>query len=255
VFPFSLLPENYEAAYRIALPTIFLMLSIISSRFIRYRMYSKILFSFFAASMAINLQVASAYPRLELSPIDDLVLRMLMSTGLVVISLIILQRVSGDKPHDIFISKGNTRLGLILGLAGFIIFALVSIPLATSQFQAQDLSINRVLTWSPLLLVMVLANGVREELLYRGIFLKKYEPVFGLRCSNLLQAIIFSLSHSVAGRGNVTYTPFLIVLILQTFLLGLAWGYIMQRTDSMLGSILFHAGSDIAIFLGIFSNL
>ena len=112
-----------------------------------------------------------------------------------------------------------------------------------------------MLTWSPLILVIVLANGVREELLYRGIFLKKYEPVLGLRSSNLLQAIIFSLSHSVAGRGNITYTPFLIVLVLQTFLLGLAWGYIMQRTDSMLGSILFHAGSDIAIFLGIFSNL
>ena len=118
-------------AYRIALSTIFLILSIISSRFIRYRKYSKILFSFFAASIAINLQVASAYPSLELTPINNLVLRMLMSTVLVVISLIVLQRVSGDKPQDIFISKGNTRLGLILGLAGFFIFALVSIPLAT----------------------------------------------------------------------------------------------------------------------------
>ena len=255
VFPFSLLPENYEMTYRLALSAIFLILTIISSGFIRYRKYSKILLSFFAASIAINLQVASAYPNLELTPINNLVLRMLMSTTLVVISLIVLQRVSGDNFHDIFISKGNTRLGLILGLAGFFIFALVSIPLATYQFQGQDLSISRVMTWSPLILVIVLANGVREELLYRGIFLKKYEPVFGLRSSNLLQAVIFSLSHSVAGRGNIAYTPFLIVLVLQTFLLGLAWGYIMQRTDSMLGSILIHAGSDIAIFLGIFSNL
>jgi uncharacterized protein len=39
-----------------------------------------------------------------------------------------------------------------------------------------------------------------------------------------------------------------------TFSLGLAWGYIMQRTDSILGSALFHAGADIPVFIGIFSN-
>lgn len=138
---FLIPPKNYEVVYKLALSTIFLLFTIISSRFIRYRKYSKILFSFFAFSIAINLQVVSAYPRLELKPIDNSVLRMLMSTGLVVISLIILHRVSGDKPHDIFISKGNSRRGLILGLTGFFIFALVSIPLATFQFQGQNLRI------------------------------------------------------------------------------------------------------------------
>jgi membrane protease YdiL (CAAX protease family) len=35
----------------------------------------------------------------------------------------------------------------------------------------------------------------------------------------------------------------------------LLWGYITQKTDGLWGSILFHAGMDIPIFLGIFSNL
>jgi membrane protease YdiL (CAAX protease family) len=34
----------------------------------------------------------------------------------------------------------------------------------------------------------------------------------------------------------------------------LVWGSIMQKTDRVWGSILFHAGMDIPIFLGIFSN-
>jgi hypothetical protein len=29
----------------------------------------------------------------------------------------------------------------------------------------------------------------------------------------------------------------------------------MQRTDSILGSVLFHAGTDIPVFIGIFSNI
>jgi len=100
-----------------------------------------------------------------------------------------------------------------------------------------------------------MANGIGEELLYRGIFLKKYEPLLGSNSSNLLQAIIFSLNHTVAGSGNITYTPFTAGFVLFTFLLGLAWGYMMRKTDSLIGSILFHAGSDIPVFFGIFSNI
>jgi len=38
------------------------------------------------------------------------------------------------------------------------------------------------------------------------------------------------------------------------FFLGLAFGAVMQKTNSLLGSILFHAGTDIPAVLGIFSN-
>jgi membrane protease YdiL (CAAX protease family) len=36
--------------------------------------------------------------------------------------------------------------------------------------------------------------------------------------------------------------------------LALAWGYIMRKTDSLWGSILFHAGMDLPIILGLWSN-
>jgi len=38
-------------------------------------------------------------------------------------------------------------------------------------------------------------------------------------------------------------------------LLAILWGFIMQKTDSAFASILFHAGMDISIMLGMFSNL
>ena len=101
----------------------------------------------------------------------------------------------------------------------------------------------------------VLLNGIREELLYRGLFLKKFEPLFGSSASNLIQATIFSISHTVAGRGTITYTPFALSFVIITFILGLALGYVAQRTDSLLGSVLLYAGSDIPVFLRIFSNL
>jgi membrane protease YdiL (CAAX protease family) len=179
---------------------------------------------------------------------------MLVSTSIIVSVIVILTRVSGNSLGSIFLIKGNLRLGLIFGLIGFFFFALNAIPAAQYLFQGQNLGLDRVTAWLPWILPIVLLNGIREELLYRGLFLKKFEPELGLKASNLLQAIIFSLSHSVAGIGLNGYTPYVWALVIFTFSLGLVWGYIMQRTDSILGSALFHAGTDIPIFLGIFSN-
>jgi len=85
--------------------------------------------------------------------------------------------------------------------------------------------------------------------------LKKYDPLLGSRSSNVLQAIIFSLSHTVAGRGVIAYTSYMPVLVVFTLALGLVWGFLMQKTNNIYGSVLFHAGSDLPVFLGVFSNL
>ena len=118
-----------------------------------------------------------------------------------------------------------------------------------------QLTMAKVVSWMPWILPIVLANGLREELLYRGLFLKKFESLLGNCLSGFLQALIFSLSHSVAGIGIIQYTPYISVLVVTTFILGLVLGYVMRRTDSIIGPILLHAGTDIPIFIGIFSNI
>jgi membrane protease YdiL (CAAX protease family) len=187
--------------------------------------------------------------------IGGLLLDVLVSASIIVSVIILLTKASGSSLSSIFLKKGNVKLGVIVGLAGFLVFAVTSVPVAEYMFQGQNLNFDRVIAWIPWIIPIVLLNGVREELLYRGLFLRKFEIVLGARTSNLLQAIIFSLSHSVAGIGVNTYTPFIWALVVFTFSLGLAWGYIMQRTDSIIGSVLFHAGTDIPVFIGIFSNM
>ena len=186
---------------------------------------------------------------------NGFLLDMLVSASIVASVIILFTKISGNSLGSIFLKKGNIKLGIIVGFIGFFIFALTAIPVAQFMFQGQNLNLDKVIAWLPWIIPIVLLNGVREELLYRGLFLKKYEVKLGPKTSNLLQAIIFSLSHSVAGVGLNTYTPFIWALVIFTFALGLAWGYIMQRTDSIIGSVLFHAGTDIPVFIGIFSNL
>jgi len=89
-----------------------------------------------------------------------------------------------------------------------------------------------------------------EEILFRGVFLKKLSPFVGKFAANLLIAIVFTLIH-----GFTDYSVDNLIFLAILFPLALVWGWIMQKTEGVWASILFHAGMDIPIMLGIFSNL
>jgi membrane protease YdiL (CAAX protease family) len=169
--------------------------------------------------------------------------------AVVVCVTILFTRMSGGSLGSIYIQKGNLKQGLIIGLIAFFLAAAGSIPMA-SLFKAQDLSMDRIIGWLPWLLIFVLANAAQEELLFRGLFLRKLQPFFGKSLSNFLVVFIFTLLHQ-----GVNYTSSNLIFLAVLVPLALAWGYIMQKTDSIWASLLFHAGMDIPIMLGIFSNL
>jgi len=102
----------------------------------------------------------------------------------------------------------------------------------------------------PWILAFVFLNGIREEILFRGLFLKKYNTFIGADISNVLQAIIFSLAHL-----SVPFNLFVFIYLILTFFLGLAFGAVIQKTDSLVGAILFHAGADIPVIIAVFSLL
>jgi uncharacterized protein len=252
IFPFSTVFSGIAIEYTIALAAIFLLVSLLLYHRHSHKTYWQTFFAFFIAAFALFLDFLLNIPS---NTITGFFLDMLASTSIIVSVIILLTKVSGNSLGSIFLKKGKIKIGVIVGVVGFLIFAIGSIPLSEALFGGQNLTLARVLAWLPWIIPIVLLNGVREELLYRGLFLKKYENALGAKTANLLQAIIFSLSHSVAGVGPNTYTPFIWALVLFTFILGLVWGYLMQRTDSIIGSVLFHAGTDIPVFLGIFSSL
>lgn len=250
IFPLVIGAE-LTLAYATVLSILFLLITFLVRKRQSLANYWQIFFAFFVASLAILFDLLI---NISSKTKSGFLLDMLVSTSIIASTIIILTRVSGNSFGSIFLKKGNLKLGLAFGIAGFLFFALTAIPAAQYLFGGRNLSLDKVIAWLPWILPIVFLNGFREELLYRGLFLKKFEVKLGSKTSNLLQAIIFSLSHSVAGVGLSTYTPYIYALVIFTFALGLVWGYIMQRTNSIIGSTIFHAGSDIPIFIGIFSN-
>jgi hypothetical protein len=175
----------------------------------------------------------------------------LESSLLGILIVVVLTLLSGQRLDSLYIRRGNLLLGLTVGFAAFVIMFATAIPVAEMFFKGENLSWGRLLPWTPWLFIFVLANASNEELLFRGLFLGKAEPMLGKFGANLVTAITFTLMHSFVNYAADTF----VFLALQTLPVALVWGWLMQRTNSIWGSILFHAAMDIPIIVGIFSTL
>jgi membrane protease YdiL (CAAX protease family) len=240
---------------RIGLIVILLLALFLAGKNKRYRNHRKVIIGLVIMAMAVSLDwilslfLIESLDVSENTPAGFSLLK--LNECFVITSVIILfTRLSGNSLGSIYLKKGNLKLGLTIGFITFFIAAASSISVATLLFKGRDLSLPKIIPWIPWLLIFVLANATLEELLFRGLFLRKLEPLFGRLTSNFLIAFVFTGLHLFA---SYTSDQYLFIAIL--FPLALAWGYIMQKTDSVWGSILFHAGMDIPIMLGIFSRL
>jgi membrane protease YdiL (CAAX protease family) len=124
-------------------------------------------------------------------------------------------------------------LGLLLG------------PLLARPFFGE---VGYELALAPLLpaLVFAIANGVMEEVAYRGALLHWSARVVGLAPAVAGQAIVFGLAHS--GSDVIGYP---IPLAVAMGVGGLLAGVIAVRTRSLLIPTAVHIGLDIPLYLGL----
>lgn len=168
---------------------------------------------------------------------------------IVAVVVIGLSRALGFSFKDLYLQKGKTRLGLWFGVGTFVLAAALAIPGGMLLFNLEPAGLAGWKNWLPWLLVFVFANGAMEEILFRGLFLKKFEPLLGNFLANLTIAVVFSVLHI-----GVDYTSDQLIFAGVVFLLGLGFGAVIHKTKALWPAILFHAGMDIAVMLGIFTN-
>ncbi|MFZ0807364.1 MAG: type II CAAX endopeptidase family protein [Candidatus Sulfotelmatobacter sp.] len=251
-FAFNSTSKWFQVMTFIGLPVLFSMMAVLTHRQQRFIEYWPAFSSFVMVSIALFLMwLLDDFPRrwLNLGPkapsgraivkLSDALI--LLFTVVVLVKLL---RIDFD---SIYLRKGTRpRLGLAIGLASFALMALFGVV----EAHGMDISNRRLLDWTPWILSFVLANGFFEELMARGLFLKKFEPLLGATLANILTAFVFA-----AGHAGVTYSEDLLVFVPITFVLALIWGYMIQKTGSLLGSALFHAGADTLLIIGIFAGI
>jgi membrane protease YdiL (CAAX protease family) len=252
-----MLPEQMDLIGRSALILGFLVAALLARRSQRFEQVWQVPLACFIACVAttVDYYLPSGDWLLQglhvsLSTPAGIALDKLDSSIIIVVSIVLLTKASGGSLSAIYLNRGNLKEGLAIGAIAFVIFAAGSIPISEMFFGGRDLQMGRVLPWVPWILIFVVGNAFNEELLFRGLFLRKYSPFIGRFLSNLVIAIPFALHHT-----GVSYSPGTLTFLALLLPLALAWGFVTQRTDSLWGAILFHAGTDIPVALSLFSAL
>ena len=164
-----------------------------------------------------------------------------------VIPILVLMPLMGFDWRSMYLKKGKVRLWLPIAIASFIAFPVLAY-FAVNSNQAGVL--EKLLPLWPWILLFVLSNGFMEELLYRGLFLQKYEPFLGKGLSNILTAIVFAIMHT-----QVTYAAEMILFLTIVLVLSLIWGALIQKSDSLWGAVLFHAAGDCLVIFGAYASM
>lgn len=215
-------------------------------------------FAVFTIAMPLATELGKSIGKLFLPPsnaMSVLTFYWFLQTLLPAVAIILLTRFSGDNLAALYLKQGNLKLGLVIGLGVFLVISVISFsPYGINAITGDPaLTLADVSPWIPWILVSVLCNGFREEIIFRGLFLKKFEAVLGKGASNILQALIFALPHFGVAYATRFYGN--LGLILVTFFIGLGMGYLTRKTDSLLAPSLVHAGLDVIVWLDIFSGL
>jgi membrane protease YdiL (CAAX protease family) len=224
----------------------FLAAALLSRRREAGRSRGDVLYAFFVGSTAVLVstllggRLLEALSLLPVSP-SSIALSKLSEAACQVATIVLLTAAGGGSLRSIYLARGRLGLGLGVGLAGFAVCAAAAfLPLLS-----RDGGWEKLRSLAPWILTFALANGFAQELLFRGLFLRRLEPWFGKNGSNLLLAAAFTLLHvQPAGASEVA------ILTLVLFPLALAWGRLMQKTGGLWGPALFHAGVDCFLILG-----
>ena len=214
--------------------------------------YWRLSFSFLLSSVGLLLawffgRWYQLIPGLSTSTVEGIAVAKLAEVLPIVVTILVGTWLVDRDFEPIFLRGGDLKKTLKLGL---LISPIALVPFIALGGLGISAGIDEIVSLLPWVCIFAFSNAFMEELMIRGIFLKKYNSMFGQRTSLLLTSIIFAIFHQAILQYTdpITFSIFMGI----TFILGLSWGYIMQKSDNIWGAVLAHAIADILFILTVF---
>ena len=251
-----LLADNLGDVLGVVAPVFFGFAYYLMYRSSRLRRFSSITYAFFVFALVISVRhlvLDSSSVNGLLSSLNGLVLYQVIDTSVVFAPVILLVLANGGTFGSLFLQKGNLRLGLGIAVPVFLVLLIVSFvieQLLAPSFGVRGVGLPFVLSLAPYLSIVALLNGPKEELLYRGLFLQRYDAFLPRRSTNLLSTIVFALS-----VVEPEYFAQLVAAVLVSLVGGLLFVRLMRRTNSIIASGICEGASTIPIYLIVILTL
>ncbi len=157
-----------------------------------------------------------------------------------------IMRVLAITPREAYLRLGSTahlpwQAGVALSGVGLgaVEFFILAPPVAWVSAFLLELIL-------PAAIVIGLASGLAEELIFRGLLQPKTEGVLGRGAGLLFVALLFAAMHigfyDPTNGVTILDIPFV-------FGVGLYFGFVVQRTRSLVGVILAHGLANVTLYL------
>jgi len=252
---------NRSALYKWGLAVLFLALAYLLKSQARARRYWPVAYALFVAAFANALGwhlgnwLARLLPPLH-APGLGMAVDKLSQAIPVVITIVLLTWLAGGDLSTLFVRGGRLVPSLRFGLISFavwaILFAVIAVLQANSTTEtgllAGGLPLQTVVAALPWFLVFIFANSLMEEFWFRGVFLKALRPHLKAIAVIVVTALVFALPHADAQYAAQAER---IIFSVVVFALGLVNAWAMLKTDSIWGSVLFHAGYDLMVVIPV----
>jgi membrane protease YdiL (CAAX protease family) len=246
----SFLPGEARTVLKVTMAAATLAAWLISPGRERLRPYRPILLGFFSVSIGLLLaQFFGAIPLWLLgwsvSSARGIAVAKLGEALVIVLSILVMHFAAGGDWDALFLRGGRLKLGLTAGALGFAAFATI----AAVQAMGSGLSWTVVAAALPWISIFVFSNAFMEELWFRALFLKKLEPLVGGTNAIVSTALVFAMVHI-----SSTYVIDIVLFLVALMALGLLWGWLMRKSDSLWGPVLIHAGADVLVMMGFLAG-
>lgn len=251
----NFIPSGLKLIVRIIVASILFLSTIILYRTERsWNQYWKISFSLLISSVGLVLagffgNWHALIPGLSLSTVEGIAIAKVAEVLPIVVTILVGTWLVERDFTPVFIRGGNLKKTFKIGL---VVSPVALIPFFALGGLSLSAGLDVILVWLPWMCIFGFSNAFMEELMVRGLFLKKYNVIFGKNTSLLLTSVIFALLHQaiIEFTDPLTFTIFLLI----TFILGISWGYVMQKSDSIWGAVLAHAIADILFLITVFGT-
>lgn len=173
----------------------------------------------------------------------DATFRFVIASLLLLVPAIIAIRVLKASFRSVRLSIANIEISATLGAA-------VSLILLVPTAAFSTVFVSLLLKADFILVLSSVYSAFCEELLFRGLLQTRMEAVLGSRTGLLVTAIIFNLYHAPGLIMVLNRTPAALVAdVLLTLPTAILLGYLSQKSDNILGSMIFHIAYNLPIIL------
>ena len=147
-------------------------------------------------------------------------------------------------------SFGNKKAVIRSSIIVFFYFAiilLVDLARAGHPFKVTFSSLLLSNSWLKTILMITVAP-IAEEILFRGFLLQKFQTFLGKWQANLVTSFLFVAIHYPHWIYTEKAPLEILTLSLSIFILSILLGYLMQKTETLLPSIIVHMLNNLISF-------